>query len=247
MIEVANTQKVFFRGAPSQAISAATINIFQRDTLRHILPGFKTEVFNTKHDRTLHTHRLSPGKYILDKRNGFTVPTLADLTRGLQHLPAGLDARCLTECLDWYLSWRDSFTPPLELNVLHVQALSRALRIPLKPFGPQNLDVNALEEWRRKNGRFEERSVSRYTPARPSAGGLSRNEGAGKNRIRVDLGSERVTLDFQLPIRHVLTFPFLALHGVLAEAFKMGIAKAEARRVERESVDQEPRQLCGNE
>jgi hypothetical protein len=35
-----------------------------------------------------------------------------------------------------------------------------------------------------------------------------------------------------LPLRHILTFPFLALHGVVAEALKMGIDKAERRQEE---------------
>ena len=175
----------------------------------------------------------------MDKRNGFTVPALDDLTRGLHHLAAGLDARCLTECLDWYLSWRNAFTPPLQLNVLHVQALSRALRIPLKPFGPQNLDVNALEEWKAKGRRFEERHVSQRALITSTIHGLSRDEDAEarRNRIEINLNSERVALHFQLPIRHVLTFPFLALHGVVGEAIKLGIAKAETRRMEREKVE----------
>jgi hypothetical protein len=54
-----------------------------------------------------------------------------------------------------------------------------------------------------------------------------------KTRIAINLAQERVTMHLQLPIRHILTFPFLALHGALGEALKLGIAKAEGRRVER--------------
>lgn len=169
---------------------------------------------------------------------GFTVPTFDGLTRGLRHLASGLDARCLTECLDWYLSWRNAFTPPLQLSVLHVQALSRALRIPLRPFGPQNLDVNALTEWKEK-GRFEERPVTRRVPIQSTAYRLRKDGDAEekKNQISVNLSTEKVALLFQFPIRHVLTFPFLSLHGVVGDAIKLGIAKAEIRRMERGSVE----------
>ncbi|USP75538.1 hypothetical protein yc1106_02812 [Curvularia clavata] len=212
------------------------MNTFQRDSFKKVIPGFKSDTFNLKHDRNLHTLHLSPGKYIIDMSGGFTVPTLDDITRGLRHLASGLDARCMTECLDWYLSWRNAFTPPLQLNVLQVQALSRALRVPLRPFGPQNLDLNALAEWKEK-GRFEERPVARRALIQSTVNRL-RTDGdieEKKNQISINLSTEKVKLHFQFPIRHVLTFPFLALHGVVGEGLKLGIAKAEKRRMERRS------------
>src|SRR3954466_7745528 len=95
---------------------------FQRNTVKTSIPGFKTESYHGKHTRSLCTSHLSPGKYITERRDGFTVPSFDDLLRGLVNLPCGLDARDLTECLKWYLSVCDTFTPALEFTVLHVQA-----------------------------------------------------------------------------------------------------------------------------
>ncbi|KAI4649327.1 hypothetical protein J4E93_003643 [Alternaria ventricosa] len=226
--------QAFFRGPPTTDITAAVMNQFQRDSVKKIIEGFKTDTINGKHDANLHTDQLEPGRYIADRRSGYVLPTFGDLLGGLNHLPSGLDARSLTECLSWYLHVRDSFTPKLEFNVLHTQALIRALRIPLKRYGPQNLDCNALKEWKEK-GRFEERKVY-YEPARPT----SRETGdtaQKRSQLHMNLDNHEVKLEYQLQIRHVLTSPFLALHRVMGEALKLGIEKAENRMTERVTAE----------
>jgi hypothetical protein len=210
------------------------MNQVQRDQVKGTIKDFKSDILNGKHERNLNTDHLTPGKYLEDHRPGFILPTFDDLLRGLQHLPSGLDARSLTECLSWYLNFRDSFTPKLNLNVLHAQALIRALRLPLKPFGPQNLDCNALKEWKEK-GRFEERKVY-FEPAKHTA--TIRNAGDERRaQMHMNLDEHEVKLDLTLPLRHVLTFPFLALHSVVGEALKMGIDKAENRKAERKGAE----------
>jgi hypothetical protein len=210
------------------------INQAQRDMVKGIIKGFKTDVLNGKHERNLYTDHFTLGQYLEVNRPGFTLPTFDDLLRGLHHLPSGLDARGLTECLSWYLNFRDSFTPKLDLNVLHAQALIRALRLSLKPFGPQNLDCNALKEWKEK-GCFEERKVY-YEPAKPTP--TTREAGdQRRTQMHMNLNDHEVQLDLTLPLRHVLTFPFLALHSVVGAALKMGIDKAENRQAEREGAE----------
>lgn len=216
------------------------MNQYQRDALKTIIPGFKTDTLNGKHNRNIQTTHLTPGRYIQDKRSGYTIPTFDGLLRGLHHLPSGLDARSLTECLNWYLSIRDTFTPRLDLNVLHTQALIRALRIPLKPFGPQNLDCNALKEWK-DNSRFPERRTCAEAVTKENTT-ASEEDGKGgdarqRSQLHLNLDSHTVDLALQLPLRHVLTFPFLALHGVMGEALKHGIVRAETRQMEREKRD----------
>ncbi|KAI4958231.1 hypothetical protein J4E86_003829 [Alternaria arbusti] len=226
--------QAFFRGPPTTDITAAVMNQFQRDSVKKIIEGFKTDTINGKHDANLHTDHLEPGRYIADRRSGYVLPTFSDLLAGLNHLPSGLDARGLTECLSWYLHVRDSFTPKLELNVLHTQALIRALRIPLKRYGPQNLDCNALKEWKEK-GRFEERKVY-YEPARPTSTGTG-DEAQKRSQLHMNLDNHEVKLDYQLQLRHVLTLPFLTLHSVMGEALKLGIEKAENRMTERVTAE----------
>jgi hypothetical protein len=209
------------------------MNGYQRDTVKTALPGFKTTSYQGKSDRNLRTDCFEPGPHIQSIRKGYSLPTFDDLVRGLQRLPSGLDARGLTQSLAWYLRNRDSFTPRLELNVLHTQSLIRALREPLKPFGPQNLDRNALEEWRNK-GTFEALELE---DGNQVYGGVAAKLGpSGRTILRLNLDKDEVSMDLTLPIRHVFTFPFLALHGVVSEALKMGISKAENRQKARHGV-----------
>jgi hypothetical protein len=128
--------QALFRGAPTHPTTAADLNNYQRDTVKTVIVGFKTSSYKGKSDRNLRTEHLVSGPHIKSLRKGYTLPTFEDLVRGLQRLPSGLDARGLSQCLSWYLNICDSFSPKLELNVLHAQSLIRALRQPLKPFGP---------------------------------------------------------------------------------------------------------------
>jgi hypothetical protein len=210
------------------------MNVYQRDTVKTVIPGFKTNSYKGKSDRNLRTDHLAPGPHINSTRKGQTLPTFEDLLDGLQRLPAGLDARGLTQCLSWYLNIRNTFTPKLELNVIHTQSLVRALREPLKPFGPQNLDHNALEEWRDK-GTFETLEIENkkhdYKNITAQAKELRRTQ------LLLNLDGDDVSMDLTLPLRRVLMFPFLALHGVVSAALKMGIEKAENRKAARNVED----------
>jgi hypothetical protein len=206
------------------------MNNYQRDLVKTALPGFKTASYKGKSDRNLRVDRLAPGPHIESTRKGYTLPTFEELVRGLHRLPSGLDARGLTQCISWYLNIRDTFTPKLELNVLHTQSLIRALREPLKPFGPQNLDRNALQEWK-TTGTFETVEIEdkKHDHTRVTAV----PERQCRTQMHMNLDKDDVSMNVTLPIRHVLTFPFLALHGVISEALKMGIRKAEMRRAAR--------------
>jgi hypothetical protein len=206
------------------------MNNYQRDTVKTALPGFKTANYKGKSDRNLHTDHLKAGIYIESTRKGSSLPTFEDLARGLHRLPSGLDARGLTQCISWYLNIRDTFTPKLDLNVLHTQSLIRALREPLKPFGPQNLDRNALQEWREK-GTFEttliEHKEQQFADETVSTTPQRRTQ------LRMNIDEDDVSMNLSLPVRHILTFPFLALHSVMSEALRMGIDKAEIRKAAR--------------
>jgi hypothetical protein len=215
-----------FRGAPTHPMTAADMNNHQRDTVKTIILGFKTSSHKGKSDRNLRTDHFVSSPHIKSMKKGYTLPTFEDLVRGLQRLPSGLDARGLSQCVSWYLNICDSFSPKLELNVLHTQSLIRALREPLKPFGPQNLDRNALEEWRRK-GTFETTQIG--DKKRHSVPVAARTEKPGRSRLHLNLDEDDVSLEVNFPIRHIFTFPFMALHGVVGEALKLGIEKAEMR------------------
>jgi hypothetical protein len=210
------------------------MNQLQRDTVMRFLPDFKTIGYEGKGDANVYTDQLKPGAYLEKKFKGYTLPTFDDLVRGLSSLPKGPDAGPLTQCLNWYLSVCNTFTPKLELNVLHAQALIRALRQPTIPVGMANLNRLALEQWR-EDGTFpgseiaalvEDTAESERHPQQPTRPKASFN-------IRPD--PIQFNLQIDLPIRHILTFPFLALHGVVAEAFTMGIHKAESRKALRSS------------
>ncbi|KAL5113143.1 hypothetical protein ACEQ8H_008991 [Pleosporales sp. CAS-2024a] len=229
-----------FRGPPDYHMSPVYMNNCQRDAVKTEIPGFKTSTLAGKPDRNLRTDHLVPGNYIQSMRKGYTLPSFEELVRGLRRLPSGLDARGLTQCLSWYLNVRDTFTPKLELNVLHTQSLIRALRQPLKPFGPQNLDRNALEEWH-NTGTFETVEIEDRRLDQPPA--TAKTLGRTRSRLHLDLDEEDVSTDVVLQVRHILVFPFLALHGVVGEAFKLGIRNAQTRQTfDREDINKRVRE-----
>ncbi|KAL6704942.1 hypothetical protein ACN47E_007487 [Coniothyrium glycines] len=222
--------QMFFRGPPSRPVTVEDMNNYQRDAVKNTLPDFRTADYRGTPDSNLSTDDLARGKTIEDMCRGYTLPTFDDLLRGLQHMPTGLNARGLTQCLNWYADMRDTFSPTLEMNVLHAQALISALRQPLEPLGTRNLDRYALQEWREK-GWFEEARVARRLPV---CGVEEKESEVDRPQLLMDLDRQNVLLRHRLPLRHVFTFPFLAVHEVVGEALRMGIRKAEARRVERE-------------
>ncbi|CAO2653449.1 Nn.00g028600.m01.CDS01 [Neocucurbitaria sp. VM-36] len=221
--------QALFRGPPTHAITTPQMNTFQRDTVKSTFTDYTRVGYKGSPDRNLYTDQLVLGKTLENQCKGFTLPSFDDLLNGLRNLPSGLDARGLTQCLAWYLNIRDSFTPKLDLNVLHTQALIRALRQPLKPFGPQNLDRNALQEWR-DNECFEERKIQEVPKSRQVSKAPKVHE---RTQLHMNLDNDSVQLHLTLPVQRFLTFPFLALHGIVCEAFKMGIAKAQLRQAER--------------
>lgn len=221
------------------------MNQIQRDTVRYGLPHFKTTGYAGKGDLNLYIDHLKPGPYLEKKLKGYTVPSFEDLLQSLQYLPSGRDARGLTHCLAWYHDVCETFSPKLQLNVLHTQALIRALRQPLAPTGSQNLDKLALEEWR-DCGTLEKSKVQdveqRVQHKKQSVIGTKTYL---RSEIVFDTHKDRIDLRIHVDvsIRHVLSFPFLALHGIIGEALQMGIDNAETKRATRKNLMTPPNEV----
>ncbi|KAF2277394.1 uncharacterized protein EI97DRAFT_457419 [Westerdykella ornata] len=171
-----------------------------------------------------------------------TPPKFTALTSSLANLPTGLAARDFTVAIRWWLTHRNAFTPPLEFNVLHARPLIQALRIPVKSVGRRNLDKVILEEWRVKGGTFEECATGGTAQEGDSGsndektGQGSCEAGGGKgNRLEIDVNKRIVRRQVEVKLRHVLTFPFLALLSLAGDALELGIEKAEARKAMRDS------------
>lgn len=232
--------QAFFRGMHKHPLTLTNIHQFFRDALKSDVPGWKVSEYQGTPDKNIHTGHLQPARFIKDTRQGFVVPTFEDLLRGIEYLPAGIDARGLTECLAWYSRVRDTFSPPLELNVLHTQSLIRALRVPLRSYGPMNLDMRAVQEWKEKGGFAKRRVDDEVVPENANSVGL-RSEQLNRSRVTIDPEKETLGVDVAVKLRHVLTFPYLAIGGMFCRALEMGIEKAEARKAAREAqeVDQD--------
>lgn len=133
------------------------------------------------------------------------------------------------------------FSPPLALNVLHVRELVHTLRIPLKPYGPRNLDIAGLTEWRGRD-RVMERKVADELASRlhdnDNESDESLQDEGKRSKLRINVvdngGDGNVQADVEIKIRHVLTFPFLAVQRLVGEALRMGIENGEQRRRIRE-------------
>ena len=216
-------------------MSPAIMNQIQRDAMKKRLPAFKTTGYEGKGDPDMRTIGLKPDTYLDDRLQGFTVPSFGDLLRGLNFLPTGPDARQLTQCLTWYLKVRDTFQPRLELNILHTQALIRALRQPLQPVGPQNLNRYALEQWRKDQvcDQIDIKDVASETKETERES-IHTAKSAGERAV-LNMKGETIGVEARIPLRNILTFPFLALHGIVGKALEMGIDKAEGRRASRKS------------
>lgn len=180
-----------------------------------------------------------------------TVPTLSHLLTSLTHLPTSLAVRHLTTSLKWYAANKHTFTPPLDLNVLHTRALVQALCIPLRECGPQNVDAVVLAVWREGGGRVVGEELKSGVKlggggatgaAGVAFGGGARIGGeeggelekAGKSRVRINVPSGDVEADVVLRVGSVLLMPYFAVGGMVCVALEMGIGKAEGRRRERE-------------
>lgn len=229
-------------------MSIPALNQIQRDAVQRLLPAFRTSGYKGGGDPDMLTEHLKPGAYLEKKMKGYTVPTFDELLQGLKFIPAGQDARGLTQCLAWYLEVRDMFQPKLELNVLHSQALFRALRQPLKPLNTQNPNRYALERCNREGTLL----AIGDTKVRCGGGREGPDDHGAANsaseRAVIKIRKDSIDLKAQvcIPLRNLLTFPFLALHGVVSEAFKMGIEKAEQRRAVRKDMAIPTKQRTAN-
>ncbi|KAH6629356.1 hypothetical protein C7974DRAFT_185083 [Boeremia exigua] len=242
--------QAFFRGNPQNHMLPAALNQIQRDAVQRLLPAFRTAGYEGEGDTDTYTDHLKPGTYLEKKSKGYVVPKFDDLLRGLSSLPYGEDTRELTQCLLWYSGIRSTFEPRLELNVLHAQALIRALRQPLEHPTSQNLNRLALDQWR-KDGKFPKVS---FTAASEGFEDKTQKEYGKEQRLQprtravfnIDAGLVDLKMEIQIPIRHVLTFPFIALHSVVADAFQLGInnairrstARADCEKTKREDAPQ---------
>jgi hypothetical protein len=226
--------QVFFRDKEKHPLTITNINQFFRDVLKNEFPDVKVSSFQGKPDRNQYTEHLKPSRLLNGSRYGFVVPTFNDLLKGLVHIPTGLDARGLTQCLTWYLVVRDTFTPRLDLNVLHMQSLIRALRVPLKHYGPRNLDKQALQEWKEK-GHFTKRRVEDESASSTADLVDHLPEQLKRSRVTINLKAGTVGVDVVVKLRHVLTIPYLTIGRMICKALEMGIEKAEARRASREA------------
>lgn len=218
-----------FRGPHQDHMSSSVFNQIQGDAMKRRLPEYETVGYEGTGDSNMRTSELKPGLYLDDRLQGFFVPSFDNLLCGLKCIPSGPDARALTQCVTWYLQTRDSFSPRLELNVLHTQALVRALRQPLQPVTSQNLNHCALELWR-KNKTSEKIKVTDLeagaNKARRNKSCIARSAG---ERAVINTQKNTVQAEVRIPLRNILTFPFLALHGIAIKAFEMGIDKAERK------------------
>ncbi|KAF3038750.1 hypothetical protein E8E11_002569 [Didymella keratinophila] len=176
------------------------------------LPAFKTTGYTGKGDPDMHTNGLKPGTYLDDRLQGFTVPSFDDLLlpdvvpRSPRHLSA-----------------------TLELNVWHTQALVRALRQPLQPVGPHNLNRYALEQWSKDQicDKIDIKVVAsemKETEREP----IHTAKSAGERAV-LNMKGKTIEAEVRIPLRNILTFPFLALHGIVGKALEIGIDKAERR------------------
>lgn len=228
-------KQAFFRGEPQHHMIPAAMNQIQRDTVRNLLPAFKTSGYEDEGDMNPYTDHLKPGAYLDKKLKGYTVPTFDNLICGLRCLPSGRDVRGLTQCLAWYLSICSTFTPRLELNVLHTQALFRALRQPSEPVGTQNSDKIALQEWQ-DQGTFKKVEVTvtkQDYRKKVSEEYHTGHQSMSQAVFSIHQDSVNLKMHVHVPIRHIMTFPFLALHGVVGQAFKLGIDRAERQNAAR--------------
>ncbi|KAF2635503.1 hypothetical protein P280DRAFT_523048 [Massarina eburnea CBS 473.64] len=225
----------WFRGLSQTPISGPKINQFMRDVLRNTgLPDFKTTEYKGKPDRNLNTTHYTPGRFIENQRGGLVVPTFDDLLKGLKYLPTGAHARGLTQCLVWYLNQKRTGRSELQFNVLHTQALIRALKEPLRGYGPQNLDMSALEEWK-ENGRFTEKKVE--DEKRKCNVPEKEEETLKRPKLEINIARGSVKAQVTIHLRHVLTFPCMAMINMAAEGLVMGIKKAEMRQGMAEESD----------
>lgn len=224
-------------------MSPQVMNQIQRDAIRILLPDFKTAGYKGQGDENPYTDHLKPGAYLEKKLKGYTLPNFDDMLHGLQYLPSGSDAKGLTHCLAWYQDICSSFTPKLELNVLHTQALICALRLPLNQTDSKNWDQFTLTQWR-AHGRAERAAIADVKSGNQYKKKSTENsKHCSKSQAVFNIYKDPIDLSMHVnvPIRHILGFPFLALHGIVCEAFQMGIAKAECRRVARKGLMTPPK------
>ncbi|PVI00033.1 hypothetical protein DM02DRAFT_655801 [Periconia macrospinosa] len=206
----------FFRGISTPPLAKKQANQYQRDMLKKTVPTFSTVpgAWEGVPDSNLSTADLDPGPILSNRLNGrFTAPTFNELVRGLTAVPEGDSARELTKCLVWWLQNRDTFTPRLEFNVLHVPWLVRALRISLPPYGSRNLDQEALEEWKITES-LPSTNIENEKCADTKQKNTTLPPTIPRSRLEVDLQNETVTLKLNLQLRNILLYPYMSMRNM---------------------------------
>jgi hypothetical protein len=238
----------FFRSSPEFPVDGNSFRDFFRQAIRGNDPTFKVTDLEPKADLNLYTEGFYSTQFI--ESRGYTVPTFDDLLKGLKFLPTGLDARELTQCLVWYLNSADLFTPRLELNVLHVQSLVRALKLPLKDYGFRNLDIIGLNEFHEHDGYPNSRQADneRIVCNKETETDESRVKKKGYGVKDAQLGVEKgkhitlhidssngtITTTVPISVRSIFQLPFMSMYGMVAVALRMGIENALTKKALRE-------------
>lgn len=159
------------------------------------------------------------------------MPSFEQLVEGVRRMPVGIGRRHLSSVLEWYVGVRDSFTPRLELNVLHTRALVQAMRFPLRRYGPQNVDAAVLSSYRRGGGDAIFGPIP--MPLSLSSSLPSSNSGNKKlKRSKITLNVPRQTVEVEVLLRvgSVLLMPYLGVGGLVCAALEWGVGRAEGRR-----------------
>lgn len=217
-----------------------------RDALTTLIPEFKAApgAWSGTPTADLSTGNLGPGPYMLVKLGGrFTVPTFAELVRGIRVLPQGVGAREMTACLKWWMKHTERTRKmggrELEITVLHMQSLIRALRISLPPCEGRNLDIEAVQEWR------EKKWADHHTEDQDMAGDeeevLPHSEDKlTRSRLEINIRKETVTPHLTLQIRHILTFPFMSILNMAHEGVALAVRKVDPSYTPRAETEAEP-------
>lgn len=164
-----------------------------------------------------------------------SVPSFEQLVEGVRRMPVGIGRRHLSSVLEWYVGVRDSFTPRLELNVLHTRALVQAMRFPLRRYGPQNVDAAVLSSYRRGGGDAISGPIP--MPLSPSLSlpsslpslhtGDKKRE---KSKITLNVPRQTVEVEVSLRVGSVLLMPYFGVGGLFCAALEWGVGRAEGRR-----------------
>ncbi|KAF2651187.1 hypothetical protein K491DRAFT_782049 [Lophiostoma macrostomum CBS 122681] len=221
----------WFRGKDQPPFSGRVLHEHFRALFRGTIRDFNITKWAGKPDSNLYTDHFESNRTV--ERRGHCVPTFEELLSGLKYFPTGIHARGLTQCLIWYLNNRNMFSPPLQFNVLHTQALLRVLQIPVKNPGHRNLDMVALQEWK-DHAKFTEKEVDGEKKTCDTSDKLIPEHDPGP-KIILNMEQESVSLKLDVKLRHILTLPYMAIGNMSCELLRWGIEDIEQRQKERDN------------